>query len=107
MRYFKDSTGAVKAFEDDVQDNWIEGLEEISEQEAAEASAPTSEQLSADALRRRSVAYADPESGSDRLFAEAVRMREMDEDGWQVARERAIARYEEIREQNPLPSQND
>lgn len=53
-------------------------------------------------IRRRRLAYADPLSGSDVMFAEAARMESMGEPGWSDVRERAIARYEEIKNSMPL-----
>lgn len=51
----------------------------------------------------RLVAYADPITGSDRLFVEAQRMQMMGEDGWQKVRDAAAARYLEIQEAHPWP----
>lgn len=104
MRYFKNSEGQVKAFEPDTDPTWFEGLVEISDDEAMDLIKPTLDQIKADIERRRSVAYADPATGSDRLFAEAVRMREMDEAGWEDVRSQAIARYLEIKEEFPQPA---
>ena len=50
----------------------------------------------------RKVAYADPQSGSDRLFAEYTRLVAMGEDGDDKKAE-AIARYEEIKASLPWP----
>lgn len=55
----------------------------------------------ADAARKK--AYADPLTGSDRLFSEALRMELMGEDGFEDKREQAIARYNEIQNQLPWP----
>lgn len=49
-------------------------------------------------------AYADPVTGSDRHFNEAIRMQEMGESGWEVVRQRGIARFEEIQRQYPWPA---
>lgn len=51
----------------------------------------------------RRAAYADPITGSDRLFAEAQRMNLMGESGWEAVRDQAVARFNEIRGQNPWP----
>lgn len=48
-------------------------------------------------------AYADPVTGSDRFFNEAVRMQAMGETGWEAVRQRGIARFEEIQQQYPWP----
>ena len=52
-----------------------------------------------EALRRR--AYADPITGSDRLFAEAQRMQVMDEPGWETVRTAGIQRFKEIQQEFP------
>lgn len=48
--------------------------------------------------------YANPITGSDRLFSEASRMQVMGEDGAENAKEKAIARYKEIQAQYPWPA---
>ena len=55
-----------------------------------------------EALRLR--AYAEPITGSDRFFSEAQRMQIMGEDGWEVVRATAIARFGEIQNEYPWPS---
>lgn len=65
---------------------------------------PDPEPLSAikiEAMRLR--AYADPLTGSDRLFSESTRMKIMGENGHEEVRARAIARFEEIQAQYPWP----
>lgn len=52
---------------------------------------------------KRQIAYADPINGSDRLFAEASRMKLMSEDSWEENQAEAIARYEEIKAAYPWP----
>ncbi|MBX9408248.1 hypothetical protein K5E40_21425 [Pseudomonas baetica] len=52
-----------------------------------------------EALRRR--AYADPITGSDRLFAEAQRMEVMGETGWESVRTAGIQRFNEIQQEFP------
>lgn len=49
----------------------------------------------------RANAYADPADGSDRLFAEAMRMQMTNEIGYETVRDKAAARYEEIRASFP------
>lgn len=51
----------------------------------------------------RSLAYANPTTGSDRLFAEAMRMQAMGEIGHEEVKARAVERYKEIRSQYPWP----
>lgn len=55
-----------------------------------------------EALRIRS--YANPITGSDRLFSESTRMQIMGEDGHEEVKDRAIARFEEIQSQYPWPA---
>lgn len=50
-----------------------------------------------DILAARARAYSDPVTGSDRLFAEALRMQAMGEIGFEDVRDRAVSRYEEIK----------
>lgn len=52
-----------------------------------------------EALRLR--AYADPLTGSDRYFAEALRMEAMGESGWEVARATGVQRFNEIQKEFP------
>ena len=53
---------------------------------------------------KRQVAYANPLTGSDRHFAEAVRLEAVgDTAGAEAARTSGMARYEEIRSENPWP----
>lgn len=68
---------------------------------STEKPAPTDSDVST----ARSVAYSDPITGCDKLFAEASRMQLMGEDGFEAVREGAIARYEEIRTQHPCPAE--
>lgn len=54
----------------------------------------------------RKVAYADPQTGSDRHFAEASRLEaEGDTEGAEAARAAGLARYEEIRTEHPWPKE--
>ncbi|HHK0424578.1 TPA: hypothetical protein ACQQIU_002750 [Pseudomonas aeruginosa] len=55
--------------------------------------------------RQRRNAYADPQTGSDRLFAEASRMQLTGESGWEEILEKAKSRYMEIKEELPWPSE--
>lgn len=57
-----------------------------------------------DISTRRKLAYANPSSGSDGLFAEARRMKDMGESGWEEVQARAIQRYEEIKFSLPWPN---
>jgi len=53
----------------------------------------------------RKSAYANPHTGSDRLFSEAQRMQLMGETGWEAVRDQAVARFEEIKTQHPWPAE--
>lgn len=64
---------------------------------------PTHEELVASVEAARKAAYANTQTGSDRLFAEAQRMQMMGESGWEAVRDAAIARYEEIKLEHPWP----
>lgn len=59
----------------------------------------------ADVETSRKAAYSDAFTGSDRLFAEAQRMQLMSEAGWEVVRDQAIVRFEEIKAQHPWPAE--
>lgn len=52
----------------------------------------------------RRIAYADPLTGSDRLFAQYQRMLAMDEPGADDIKAQAIARYDAIRNEHPWPA---
>jgi hypothetical protein len=51
--------------------------------------------------RQRRIAYADPVTGSDRLFSEAYRMQLMGEPDWEQVRDQAIARFHAIQAEYP------
>lgn len=53
---------------------------------------------------KRIRAYVDPITGSDRIFAEAMRMQIMGEEGYEEVRARAVARFEEIQAHYPWPA---
>lgn len=64
---------------------------------------PTYEELVVRVEADRKAAYADAQTGSDRLFAEAQRMQMMGESGWEEVRDAAVARYNEIKTEHPWP----
>lgn len=64
---------------------------------------PTYEELVARVESARKAAYANAQTGSDRLFAEAQRMQMMGLSGWEEVRDAAIARYEGIKLGHPWP----
>lgn len=65
---------------------------------------PASPLSASDIERYRLRSYADPLTGSDRLFSESLRMQIMGESGHEEVRARAIARFGEIQTQYPWPS---
>lgn len=52
----------------------------------------------------RVTAYADPLTGSDRMFSEAARMQLMEEEGFAAVRSKAVSRFAEIQALYPWPS---
>lgn len=61
------------------------------------------EQRIAEIEKIRKELYADPQTGSDVLFAEAQRMQMMGESGWEAVRDKGVARYNEIKAEYPWP----
>lgn len=104
MLYFKNPTGEVFAYESK-EDRALFGPESLIAMTDSEAIAhlnatsppPSRERIEAIRLR----AYANPLTGSDRLFSESMRMQIMGEEGHEDVRARAIARFEEIQAQYP------
>lgn len=92
-RFWKQSSpdGRILGSTDKGQPVWI----------PAPAQAPAT---TADIESSRLRAYADPLTGSDRLFSESMRMQIMNESGFEEVRARAIARFEEIKAQYPWAS---
>lgn len=68
--------------------------------DAPSTPSPTTKEIE----RLRLIAYANPLTGSDRLFSEAERMQIMDEDGSEEIKSKAVARYKEIQAQYPWPA---
>lgn len=79
---------------------WTIDSDKVIKKQPIPAFVPTTEHIE----RMRLTAYADPELGSDRYFAEASRMEVMGEIGFEEVRARAIARFEEIQAQYPWPA---
>ena len=72
--------------------------------EAAEVQ-PHAEWAREDVDRRRLIAYADPNTGSDRFFAEANRLEAQGMAAEAAAaRTAGITRYEEIKSKHPWPN---
>lgn len=59
----------------------------------------TAEQVEAARLH----AYADPITGSDRMFVEAARLQMMGDPVWEAVRDAAVVRYQEIQTEYPWP----
>lgn len=68
--------------------------------EASPAPSPTMQSVEIIRLK----AYANPLTGSDRIFSEAERMKIMGEEGADLIKAKAIARYKEIQAQHPWPT---
>lgn len=67
---------------------------------------PHSEWVERQIELKRQIAYANPVNGSDRHFAEAVRLDAMgDTAGAEAARAAGLARYDEIRTMYPWPEE--
>lgn len=98
-------TGQVFSFADDGSDDEFipANLELVSEDEALSLIKPKLTRDQIDIARK--IAYADPINGSDRLFSEAIRMQIMGEDDYEMARARAISRFEEIQQEYPWPAE--
>ena len=105
MLYFKNTAGEVFAYESK-EDRALFGSEFLIAMTDSEATAhlnatspppPSRERMEAMRLR----AYANPLTGSDRLFSESKRMQIMGEEGHEDVLARAIARFEEIQAQYP------
>lgn len=110
MKYFKDNQSNVYAYESDgSQDAHItDGMVKITEAEMLKLTSPpplTQEQQTEQVNQQRKRAYTDPLTGSDPLFSEAHRMQLMGETGWEVVRDKAVARYKEIQEELPWPTE--
>lgn len=70
-----------------------------------ETHAQTHEEWSLEEIkRRRQSAYSDPLTGSDILFIESMRMKEMGMPGWEDVKQKGIDRYYEIQQQHPYPA---
>lgn len=81
-----------------------DAIEITEEEHAAMLAAGHTEPATRESVERtRLAAYADPQTGSDRLFNEASRMQMMGESGWEAVRDAAVARYNEIKAAFPWP----
>lgn len=107
MLYFKSPAGEVFAYEsqEDRAEFGAEDLIAMTDSEAVahlKATSPLPSRERIEAIRLR--AYADPLTGSDRLFAQSTRMEVMGEPGHGDVRAQAIARFTEIQAQHPWPA---
>lgn len=110
MYYYKNpDDGKVFAYdEQQIEEGWVEnGLVPMSDDEVAAHINPVHDPLTHDEVERlRLTAYADPVTGSDRYFAEAVRLQAMG--GTQAdidtAKSAGAARYAEIQALYPWPA---
>lgn len=107
MLYFKSESGEVFAYEseEDRDEFGPDDLVSMSDKEidAHLNPAPITPSLR-DIEEFRLKAYAEPLTGSDRLFSESTRMQIMGEVGFEEVRDRAISRFEEIQAQHPWPA---
>lgn len=105
MKYFKTADGNVFAFDESDAGGWAEeGMVEMTAKEIKQHLNPPEPVLSKDEIEAcRLRAYAQPLTGSDRLFSEAMRMQIMSEEGYEHVRAHAIARFEAIQSQYPWP----
>lgn len=107
MLYFKSLSGEIFAYESK-KDRDLFGDKSLVPMTSVEVSLhldpppikPSRDDV--DSFRLR--AYADPLTGSDRLFSESTRMQIMGENGHEEVRDRAVARFEEIQAQYPWPT---
>lgn len=107
MIYFKNSTGEVFAYEskEDREEFGSPNLIQMTSKEVSDLINPGPDKPSLEYIEScRLRAYAEPLTGSDRLFSESTRMQIMNESGFEEVRARAIARFEEIQAQYPWPA---
>lgn len=108
-KYYREpKTGEVFAYASDgSEDEYIKpGLVKMNAEEVRKhlnppQAAPTREQIESMRLR----AYADPLTGSDRLFAEAVRLQAINAPAEEIdaVKSAGVHRYEEIQAAYPWP----
>ena len=70
-----------------------------------ETQTQTNEEWSLEEIkRRRQSAYSNPLTGSDILFIESMRMKEMGMPGWEEIKQKGVDRYFQIQAEHPYPS---
>lgn len=105
MRYFKNDAGEVFAFDESDVEEWAgEKFTELTAKEIeAHLNPPAAILSKEDVETLRLQAYADPMTGSDRYFSEAMRMQIMGEEGYEEVRAQAVSRFEAIQRQYAWP----
>ena len=109
MTYFKDkNTNEVYDYDQEqIDGGWVkEGLVPMTDEEVSAHVAPLPIPLTKDQVEAmRLQAYAHPVTGSDRHFAEAVRLQAMAAPQAEIdaAKAAGVARYEAIQAEYPWP----
>lgn len=91
--------GSVRLSEEDYRKCTVRILDADGTPVSDGAAAPGLDREQVNNARLR--AYADPLTGSDRLFNESNRMRAMGEEGWEAVLAQGAERYKQIQEQYP------
>lgn len=109
MLYFKDKKGEVFAYENQAQRDYFgsKDLVKMTDSDIQAHLAPKNPKLSREQVENiRLRAYADPLTGSDRFFAEAVRLQAIGAPSEEIdlAKSSGVQRYKEIQAANPWPT---
>lgn len=110
MKYYFDPDCGIRAFESDGSQDFLitDSMRPLTPEEISSHCNPvlTYEQQMDQVERNRKAAYANPYTGSDRYFAEAVRLEGMGQPAEaETARMRGIVRFQEIQAQYPWPAE--
>lgn len=108
MIYFKDKNGKVFAYSDQAEKDKFgaDDLIQMTEAEIQSHLNPPKAPLTREEVEQiRLRAYSDPINGSDRFFAEAVRLQAIGAAQAEIdaAKNNGVARYNEIQAQHPWP----